>query len=739
MTDEVHPRTWWPYFRRSLAYLWPHRRPLLIGLVAALGVSVFYTFSLSSTIPLLKLIFADHETLVDWMHRTDTQRRLDAVIAADMPDNPAGLVIDHVRPDSRSYGRLKDGDRITAIGGERLSSYKLMRRLAEHADKALADVVVVDEEGNTRTIELKLRAYHNWSRLLSGVASVLPAGKDAQSRLITLAFVMGALVAVAILGAICRIVNQGLIAAAVQQAMHDLRTKMADHVLRLPLSWHSEHPPGDTLGRFATDLSKIEVGITTLFGKTISEPLKAVGVLTLTLMIDYKLLLVALIGLPVGGLVMRAFGRTVKRAQKRASQSWGRLLDHLGEKLAGIRVVKAYRMEAAEARAFEHEGRTLTRAQTHIEVVDAATNPALETLAVIGVAAFILYGGGRVFNQELEPHLFFAAVVCMGGIFDPVRKMGNVNNRLQQADVSARRVFELMDQPTEEQLALVSHAAAGTQAPPGRSRGAAASAFPPLRPFRERIEFRDLWFSYPLHPDRPVLSGIDVTVEKGQVVALVGPNGSGKTTLMSLLLRFFEPDRGQILIDGQDIARVSLDSLRAQIGLVTQDSVVFSGSVRENIAYCPDSEAQSDALVRRAAQLAHIDDFVQKLTSRANGAQRDGYDALVTARTLSGGQRQRIALARAILGDPPILVLDEATSQIDSESERRIQEAMEDLIRGRTVFIIAHRFSTIAHADLTLVLNEGRLVSYGRHADLLETCPFYVKLCETQFTQGVVI
>ncbi len=678
--------------------------------MAAIGVSVFYTFSISSVVPLLKVIFAEHETLPEWLHRLETQRRLDVAIAADTPDAPDGLRLDHVQPDSRSAEVLRDGDRIVAIGGEPLSSHRILRRIAECPERALGPVTV-EYEGERREVHLTLRAYHWWSHGLVRIASVLPAGKDADSRLSTLALVMAALVVVSLLGGVFRFINEGLVAAAVQRAMHDLRTQLAEHVLRLPVDWHSKRPPGDTLGRFATDISKVEVGLSTLFGKVIREPLKAAGVVALTLAIDWRLLVVAVLGVPIGAVVMRVFGRQVKKAQKRASQSWGRLLDHLGEKLAGIRIVKAYNMQHAESRRFEGEGRTLTRAQTHIELVDAATNPALETLAVLGVAAFVLYGGSRVFSGQLEPHLFFAAVVCLGGIFDPVRKMGNVYNRLQQADASAQRLYELLDTPVE-----VSHEKAGRV----------------LTGLSSTIEFRDVSFVYPETSQR-VLDHVNLTVRKGQVVALVGPNGSGKTTLMSLLLRFYEPTSGAILIDGVDIREVQLESLRAQIGLVTQDAVVFSDTVFSNIAY--GGNGVSNETVQQAARLAHVDDFIRTLRHEANGHVATAYETPITARSLSGGQRQRIALARAILRDPPILVLDEATSQIDSESERKIQEALEDVTRGRTTFIIAHRFSTISRADMVVVLNEGRVVGVGTHQELRQSSPFYLALCETQLSQ----
>lgn len=681
----------------------------------AVFVSVFYTFSVSSVIPLLKVIFARDETLVDWMHRIEVQRRLDVVIGADLPDDPTGLVLDHVRPDSRSAEILEDGDQLVAVDGEKYSSYEFMKFIAQHRSKDLEGVTILREDGATATVDLKLRRYHWWSSALRRIVHILPSGRDAMSRWWTLVYVMLALVIVTSLSAGFRFLNEWFVAASVQKAMHDMRSSLAGHVLHLPVDWHANQPTGDTLGRFATDINKVEVGMTTLFGKMIQEPLKAAGVFTLTLLIDWKLLIVALIGIPIGALVIRSLGRAVKRAQKRASKSWGRLLDLLSERLTGVKVVKAYSMEDVESQRFDTEGKKLTHAQTNIEIVDAATKPALETLAVIGVAAFILYGGSRVFQNELEPNLFFAAVVCMGGLFDPVRKMGNVNNRLQQADASARRIYEMFDTPAEEPAEMKS----GTRE---------------LDVLESTIEFQDVTFAYPLKPDINVVDDVSFTIQKGQVVAVVGPNGSGKTTLMSLLMRFYEPQSGKILIDGKDVREYSLSSLRSHIGLVTQEAIVFSDTVLGNIAYgAPDASIEK---VREAAKLAHIDDFVQDLKLEADGSVSTGYHVLVSSRTLSGGQRQRIALARAILRDPPILILDEATSQIDTESERKIQEAIEDVTRGRTTFIIAHRYSTISRADVIIVMNEGRVVDYGPHDELIASSPFYETLCRTQFAHA---
>lgn len=714
--DKTAPgQGWLTHFRQTLRFLGPHRRSLIAGLLAAIGVSVFYTFSVSSIVPVLKIIFAEHETLVEWLYRAEAERRLQIVIPADLPDDPQGLLVRDVRASGESDAPLHVGDRLVALAGQPGSSHELARRIAHHPNTLLDNVRIISATGTERLVDLQIKPHTWWWSWATVIANRLPSGHAPDARFRTLLVVIGALVLIMLLGAAFRFANDGLLAIAVQRSMHDLRTALASHSLELPVAWHSVQPPGDTLARFANDVNKVEVGISTLFGKVVREPLKAVGVLSLTLLIDWHMLLIGLIGLPVGVLLIRVFGRLVKRAQRRASQSWGRLLDHLGERLNGIRVVKAFDMQGHESDRFGREDGELTRAQTHIELVDAGSRPALELLASLAISGFILYGGARVFNHQLEPHLFFGAVICLGGIFDPLRKMGNVYNRLQAADASAQRLFEVLSQPTEE-------------AP-------AAEAAEPLPPLREQIEFRNVGFAYTSKPDQPVLTDVSLTVRKGQVVALVGPNGSGKTTLVSLLLRFFEPTSGQILIDGRNIAGVRLADLRTQIGLVTQEAVVFSDTVRANVAY--GAADATEEQIRQAIRRAHVDDFVRDLRVTHNGRVTSGLDARISARTLSGGQRQRLALARAILRDPPILILDEATSQVDAESERRIQEALEDVTRDRTTFIIAHRFSTIARADMTVVLNAGQVVGSGRHQALLETCPFYETLVRTQFAQGV--
>ncbi len=710
MAPRDKPR-WLGYFGRSLRFLGPHKRPLILGFIAALGVGVFYTGSISSIIPALKMLFADHETLADWLHRSETEHRVGIDLAADVPDDPRGLRIVGVHPQSPNAHNLTAGDYIVAVDYQRGDSFRIAELLSQRPGQT-ETVSIVVADGTERDVALKLTPYRPWWGLFRDTAARLPQGRTPGDRFTTLAIVLAVIVAVSTLGSLCRFANEALVAIAVQRTMHDLRCTLARRVLNLPVPWHSARPIGDTLGRFANDLNRVEVGVTTLFGKTIREPIKAVGVLTLTILIDWRILVIALVGLPIAALLIRLFGGYVRRAQKQASRAWGVLLDHLDERLAGIRIVKAYNMQRAETQRFEHEGRALTKAQTNIEVADAATKPSLETLAILAIAGFILYGGSRVFHNQLEPHMFFGAVVCLAGMFDPVRKLGNVNNRVHAADAAAARVFEVIDTKPEE----IRDDNGSRPAPPA---------------FEHAIEFRNVSFAYPGNRGNMVLSNVSLEVGHGQVVAIVGPNGSGKTTLVSLLLRFFEPLSGEILIDGRNIAELSLHGLRALMGLVTQEAIIFSSTVRENIAYGA-GDVPEDA-IRRAARLAHLDEFLDDLARERDGEVGRGLDAAISAKQLSGGQRQRIAIARAILRDPPILVLDEATSQVDSESERKIQEALDDVTRGRTTFIIAHRFSTIARADRVVVLNEGKIVGVGRHDELTDACPVYDALCQTQF------
>jgi len=609
------------------------------------------------------------------------------------------------------------GDRLTEINGRTGDHYEMLRVLSAVPNGAEIEIAVQSDGDPTppRRHRVRPRDGRWYMPYLAWGADRLPSGHDAIGKTRALAVVMGLLVLVTLLGGVCEFFQEYSSSLLAQRAMIDLRTRGYANMLRLPVSWFTQRQTGDTLSRFARDSTVLESGIETLFGKTMREPFKAVGVLILAAIISpYLLIGVGVVG-PIAVICIRNLGRTIRRAQKRALVAWGGLIDMVEEKIAGIRIVKAYNMERREALNFFRHHRRLMKQQLKIARIDAAVSPVLEVLGMILVSGITVAGGALVFYNRMDAATFFTLVMCVAGIFDPIRKLANVNNRLQTADAAAQRLFEVIDAPPEE---------------PAGNRTVLAS----LPDIRDGIEFRDVSFAYPSNPDRLVLKDINLRVNAGEVIAVVGPNGSGKTTLCSLLMRFYEPQSGQILIDGKDIAGTSLHSLRRQIGLVTQDTVIFTDTVRANIAY--GQRNVEDGQIVEAARAAYADEFIRELRA-ANGQElRTGYDVITSSRSLSGGEKQRIALARSILRDPAILIFDEATSQVDADSEAKIQQALHRIMRGRTTFVIAHRFTTISQADRIVVMEAGRIVGLGTHPELIETCPLYRTLYETQFHQA---
>lgn len=711
-----------PNFRRALRYIWPQKRRMAAVIIAVLGVTLFYAVSITSILPLLQVMFYQNETLPDWLYRSAAEHRLGAKIAVDVTvqrengqiERQPGIEIDSVKlhEDAKAGPLQKAGvgrhDRVLSINGQTGTHYDLLPVVASLPNGKAVDLEVFKgKTGQVIVLNVVPKNAQFHSPLMLWVADKMPSGRDAATRFRTLVWVIGGLMIVTILGGLCKFWHEYTVGVMVERGILMLRRDVFRHIVRLPMSWFGQQQAGDTMSRVARDSSVVEFGMKILLEKMLSEPLKAFGVLLVSLTLNWRLMVVVFLVMPPAGWVIYVLGHKTKRAQRRSLQAWGQLLDLLDERIAGIKILKSSHAERRECREFFQRSRKLLYQQIKIAKADSATSPLLEFVGAIAVCTFVLYGGYMVFNGEIEPPAFFASMACLAAMLAPIRRVASVNNRIQSSESAAARIFEVLDLPCE-------HDAPG------------AVDIPPLA---RSVEINDVSFTYP-GAEQPALKKVSLSVKAGETIAVVGPNGSGKTTLSNLLLRYFSPSSGTIQIDGVDIQTATLRSLRCQMGLVTQDTIIFTDTIHNNIAYT-DPKATKEQ-VYAAAKAAHADDFIGQVRSAVGKKEQIGYDAIVSSRTLSGGQKQRLAIARAVLHNPAILIFDEATSQVDADSEKKIQDALTELTRGRTTFIIAHRLSTVISADRIAVMDCGQIVATGTHQHLLETCQQYRTFCNAQ-------
>jgi subfamily B ATP-binding cassette protein MsbA len=404
--------------------------------------------------------------------------------------------------------------------------------------------------------------------------------------------------------------------------------------------------------------------------------------------------------------LLRKLGKRIRRGTRGSLHAQQGLLRIATEALQGLRAVKANTGEEETIERFDDVNRDVVRHELRVRTARAASSPMVETLAVMAFMGLVLVAAKLIIGGRLDPQQFMTALIALGVAGGSFRPLAGLVTEIQAASAPAARLCEILDQQAEEDA--------------GAERAT-------LTRHKKHIEFDFVSFAYP-ESDRPALRDISLRIEHGEKVALVGPNGSGKTTLVSLLPRLLTPDSGRVKIDGTDIAGVSLQSLRRQIGVVTQETVLFRGSIAENIAFGLNGVGREQIV--DAARRAHADGFITEIP--------EGYDADLAEQgaSLSGGQRQRLTIARAILRDPTILILDEATSQIDAESEAQINAALTEFCEGRTSLIVAHRLATVLNADRIVVMDEGRIIEQGTHEDLLQRCDLYRRLTETQLVSG---
>ena len=694
------------YVWKSLRYLRPYRRLVAVSIACALFAGGVFFSGLGALLPVLQTLL-NGDTPRMWVDRMVAEARWGIELADD--------------PDGLELGRIT-GPPLTHINDEYLrrgisdatSWYSAKAGLADVEPERGLSLLIDGDVDDARellgiyksglvpnAVPLTVMVPNQVPlhlRLLRRGVYLLPASPVGAVAVLMLGVLLLSLLANSV-----RFFQEFLSNKAALSAVNDLRGDLYGRALAAPMGYYGRVGTGDVTSRILADCGQMGEAFRQLLGRAVMEPIFMAFALAFALILDWRLTLFVVAFAPVMAVVLKKFGTKMRRASRATLQDNSELLGQINATLAGVRVVKAHNAEAHERRRLGVILDRLLGKQLRLVRYDAMSTPVMETLAVLAVGVIITVAVYLVrVDNSLSPASALLVFGALLQVAESLRRVSKLNIVLQKANAAGERVFEALDLPTER---------ARSSAP----AGAASIA--------RGVAFEDVTFRYsPEQP--PAVDGVSFAVAKGESVAVVGRNGSGKTTLLSMLPRFYDPDAGRVTIDGTDVRDLPLDGLRELIGVVSQDAVVFPGTIAENIAYARPGATRDE--IERAARQAEAHEFVL--------AKPGGYDFPLTGLggQLSGGQRQRLNIARAILRDPPILILDEATSQVDAESEGLIQQAIARLMRGRTTFVIAHRFSTILDCDRIAVLDAGRLVAAGTHGELVDSSRLYRTLYDRQ-------
>ncbi len=585
------------------------------------------------------------------------------------------------------------------LGGLLLASAGLLASLVVSTMKPLVDDVLLPQKGNVEDPadrERDLPAIFDIDRWLPRIELTEEVREKAYI------FVPLVMILAFFLRALLLYFGTYWVTAGGIKVIRDLRAELYAKVLDQSAPFFRDHPSGSILSRLLSDVQRLQQVTTTTLANAVRVAPMVPILLILILIFDWRMSLFALVVLPVMVYPTLRLGKRLRRASRRSQEALGEVANLTGEAVSGIKVVQSFTMEEFEKRQFAGALGRLLRIDLKAARAAALAPAVVEFVGVVAAAALFFLAGRAIARDDLAVGDFVVVLTGLGLLFAAIRRLTRCNVEAQTALAAAQRVFEILD--LEPEVRDADHAVE-------------------LLPVTGELRFSGVDFAY--EDGEPVLSGIDLTLAKGEMVALVGPSGAGKTTLINLIPRFIDPTAGAVTLDGHDLRQVKLTSLRNQIGLVTQETILFDGSVRSNIAY-GDSEIPLERIVA-AAQAANAHEFIEKMAQ--------GYDTPLGEQgtRLSMGQRQRLSIARALLKDPPILILDEATSALDSESERLVQQALDHLLEGRTSIVIAHRLSTVRRADRIVSMQAGTIVEEGTHRELLAAGGLYAHLYELQF------
>ncbi|MCE9562420.1 MAG: ABC transporter ATP-binding protein/permease [Planctomycetes bacterium] len=706
-------------FLRILKYSWPYRFRLVASICCALMVAALWSLNLSAIYPVLKIL-SSGENLQQW--------------------------IDH---EIESYqGQLDDKARLKRLD----ELHSILKEIEQNPNKLQTETIERKSTEELAKLEGERSNLATWvyrcQWLKAKVIRHLP-----EDRFQTFVWLLVVVIVGLMFKGVFEFLHETLVGSVTNHTLFDLRNGFFRRALHQDVRQLAQTGTAELMARFTNDTEQVGTGLKVLFGKLVGEPLKAIGCFVAACCINWQLTLVFVLVVPLTIVAVVRVSKLMRKAARKVLERMSAMYKVVRETFDGARAVKGFTREPYQRRRFKSASREFMRKAMRMIYIDAATGPIIEVLVVTAISLALAAGtylvvsgnthilGFRMTNQPLEFATLLQLYAFLAATADPVRRLTSVYTKIQVGEAAANRIFELYDRmpavtanpdgprlfEMRNEKAIAREAARqelqeslGRQP---RSEELAAKLGTPLTQLDTYIEFRNVCFSYDPTQERPTLGNVSLTVKAGETIAIVGGNGCGKTTLLGMLLRFYDPDSGAVLIDGVNLRVAHLRSLRKMIGLVTQDTQFFDGTVFENIAFGKRGATREE--VMEAAKKAHAHDFI--------AAKPEGYDTPMGEGggiQLSGGEKQKIALARAILRDPSILILDEFTSQIDTASETDIHTVLKEFVKGRTVFLITHKLHTLEIANRIVVMDAGLVVDIGTHAELIARCSLYQRLCD---------